>query len=363
MLETDLRHFFELQAAAEQPTRLNIEATYRAARTRLRIRRLATIATPLIAIVAVTAIALTFGAQAGHRGPLGPGPRHQRTHHARQPSAPVSFNPLHPYLSFGWLPPGTSVVSGESGTTAQYVNAGRPGVQVAWMLSAYAAGHCSVANLHFRCAGLDPRFDVLVSSRLPDIGGRPAYWTGPSQYGGILIWQYARDGWAMLDFHSSADAVRVAEHVIFGGPTAPLKFPVQLTGMPGWQLKYAMFNPGRGGSLATDAGFATGAALHAPGQGSPSGYPEVSITSSGQPCSFTPGESARSVVAGYRVTTTTGPFKLGGTFHEVCAASADGLWVDVTLSGRHAAVDVATIFAHLKLLGPDPANWTTNPIG
>ena len=42
----------------------------------------------------------------------------------------------------------------------------------------------------------------------------------------------------------------------------------------------------------------------------------------------------------------------------------DPLSVQVSVGERRPAFDVTTIFAHLKLLGPDPANWTTTrPVG
>jgi hypothetical protein len=329
-------------------------------------RRYAVIAIQLVAAGAMVAVALTSCTQASHRNSTGSGQRNQRPHNAVRAAAPEYFNQLQPYLSFGWLPPSTTVESGESGTTVQYLSAGQPRVEPAWLLSAYAAGQCIFARLDLRCAGLGQHPDITMTSKLPDIGGLPAFWTGASQTGGILIWQYARGGWARLDFSNSADAVNVADHVGFGATTAPLRFPAQLTGMPGWQLKYARFNPGRGGLLVTDYGFATGAALHAAGPGVPAGYPGVVISDAGveKLCHFAAGEQTiRTVLAGYQVTVAAGPFKLGGAFHELCAASAGGLSVDVLIAGGHPTVGVTTIFTHLKLLGPDPANWATDPIG
>jgi hypothetical protein len=87
----------------------------------------------------------------------------------------------------------------------------------------------------------------------------------------------------------------------------------------------------------------------------------VSSASPGQRCS--PSERISGVVAGYQVTITSYPSKLGGKFYDLCAPNADGLYVDVTEGSGHAAPGVVAIFSHLLLLGPNPANWTTNPIG
>jgi hypothetical protein len=48
---------------------------------------------------------------------------------------------------------------------------------------------------------------------------------------------------------------------------------------------------------------------------------------------------------------------------EVCAAHADGLSVDIEEFGPHPSIGVASLFKHLRLLGTNPANWTSNPIG
>jgi hypothetical protein len=47
----------------------------------------------------------------------------------------------------------------------------------------------------------------------------------------------------------------------------------------------------------------------------------------------------------------------------VCAAHADGLSVDIEEFGPHPSIGVASLFRHLRLLGANPANWTSNPIG
>jgi hypothetical protein len=368
MLETELRDLFDRQASGDQPpSQISITAVSRTARSRLRLRRAGAVATPLLAAGAVAAIVALTAVPAAHPGTKSHPAAHPTP--APAPAAPAYFDPLRPYASFGWLPAGMTILSDTAGTTIQYLYAARPG-QGSWMLAVYAAGRCSFAHMQLRCAGLSSKFDPRLTSQAPDVDGRPAYWTYDQTGDGILVFQYARDGWAKFSFRERAYALRIAEHVTFGAATAqlaPIRFPAQLAGMPGgWQLRYATSNPSPGGYLAGIFGFASGAALHAPGPGVPYNYPVVDVTKANPnvPCYVTAGESTQGVVAGYPVTVTRVPAGSGGAaVQELCAANAAGLSVDIFVQGNHPAADVTTVFAHLRLLGPDPAHWTTQPIG
>ena len=61
------------------------------------------------------------------------------------------------------------------------------------------------------------------------------------------------------------------------------------------------------------------------------------------------------------------PVTLGGDKkfwpqEELCAADADGLLVWIAVGARP-TISPADLFGdHLRLLGPDPAHWTTQPI-
>jgi hypothetical protein len=33
------------------------------------------------------------------------------------------------------------------------------------------------------------------------------------------------------------------------------------------------------------------------------------------------------------------------------------------ITGNHPPIDVTTLFARLRLIGPDPRKWTTSPVG
>lgn len=69
------------------------------------------------------------------------------------------------------------------------------------------------------------------------------------------------------------------------------------------------------------------------------------------------------VVHGYPVIVSRGPFE-----QALCAANADGLWVQIDERSNRpgaglASVDVVGLFArHLHLLGASPAHWATQPI-
>jgi hypothetical protein len=356
MLETELRELFNRQASGDQPpSQISITAVSRSARSRLRLHRAGAVVTPLLAAGAVAAIVLLTVIPAGQRGTR----PHAALHPAPVPAAPTYFDPLRPYLSFGWLPAGSTVISGKTGRTAQYLGAGRPGL-MEWTLTAYAAGQCALTRSQMTCAGLSSAFDPQLTSRAPDIDGRTAYW-GPS----VLVFQYARGGWAKLTFRNRADALRIAGHVSFGAATAPLRFPAQLTGMPaGWQVRYAMFGPG---TQATIFGFAKGAAgLDIPGTEPADNFPDFISINPAAPnssCYSSPGQSKQQMIAGYPVTVTRVAAGRQAAVQGLCAARADGLSVSIGVTGNHPVADVTGIFAHLRLLGPDPANWTTKPIG
>ena len=75
------------------------------------------------------------------------------------------------------------------------------------------------------------------------------------------------------------------------------------------------------------------------------------------------GQSRRETINGYRVIVDRLPAVRGNpVVRQVCAADADGLFVFVSTYGR-SRPDATGLFAHhLRLLGPDPANWTTRPV-
>jgi hypothetical protein len=121
------------------------------------------------------------------------------------------------------------------------------------------------------------------------------------------------------------------------------------------------------GTQATIFGFAKGAAgLDIPGTEPANNFPDFISINPAAPnssCYSSPGQSKQQMIAGYPVTVTRVPAGRQAAVQDLCAAHADGLSVSITVTGNHPVADVTGIFAHLRLLGPDPANWTTKPIG
>ena len=83
------------------------------------------------------------------------------------------------------------------------------------------------------------------------------------------------------------------------------------------------------------------------------------------------GRAASEIINGYRVVLT---YQKGGTTGDggsailpsqgLCAPDADGLALNIGQRGAHPPISVASLFReHLRLLGANPANWTTKPIG
>lgn len=79
------------------------------------------------------------------------------------------------------------------------------------------------------------------------------------------------------------------------------------------------------------------------------------------------GTSVTRVINGYKVILSNYHAVKGGfsglPYQELCAGDADGLWVDMTVYGRHPVLTPASVFARMKLLATDPAHWTTIPFG
>jgi hypothetical protein len=257
-----------------------------------------------------------------------------------------------------------------------------------WGLMAYAAGQCRLvpptARRHraeLACTGgvAGTGEPAQITGRAPDVHGDRAYWAS-----GYLAWRYARNSWAVLrypyPYHGqpgqphriprSALAVKVANHVTFG-PAAPIEFEAELTGVPAdWQVADVSFAPQAGRPLASQWQLTAGPKVMAPGGGGyPVGTPTLnfSAASKANTCSagsFPGGHPVRRVLNGYHVFVDS--FTRGGypPEQDLCATDANGLYVYIEQFGRHPALSVVSLFAHhLRLLGTDPASWTTAPIG
>lgn len=365
MLDSIIRDAFDQMAGTDQPpARVSIAQAISQARLRRRRQRLTAAGAPLLAAGAALAIGLT--------GVIGNG----LANRAQPPTsgstggvaaAPRFFNPLRPYGEFGWLPHGASgsQTTGLFGQDELLLYGPRPyGPQL--MLIVHAAGRCQVSGHALICNVDGESAGSQALGRLVgDVHRHPAYWASAGlriQTAGALIWQYARGGWAVLFAPTLRDALRIADSVRFGPDASPpVRFAFQLEGVPAdWQVN-ALLTGWRDGVL-----YATSYQVTA---GHVDAVPEGNITEATPYLETGPGGKGActgliyygarpAVIDGYQVTLGSdnkGPVQL-------CAADADGLLVWINLGSRP-TITPAELFAHhLRLLGPDPARWTTQPI-
>lgn len=293
-------------------------------------------------------------------------------------SAPQYFNPLRPYARFGWLPPQSPSYPADTEVISQrMMSLVTPSGA---SLALFAAGACHLTGHTLNCSPSGNRYPLGRNIAQGD--GHPAYWTAPQKARsplpgttpGQLAWQYAVGGWAVLDYPASGqasaidDAVKIADHVQFGYRGEPaIRFPVQLTDVPAnWQVNcVATSLIGHVMYAASDvvtAGRLTGSIC---GDNNP---PNALHFDAGQGAKnqcgyFSHAEGAQSkpdVINGHQVVLITD--KKFWPNHELCADNAAGTFVWIA-TGAHPTLSPASIFAHhLRLLGSNPANWTTKPI-
>jgi hypothetical protein len=281
--------------------------------------------------------------------------------------APQYFNPLRPYARFGWLPPKSprSPADGEV-ISQKWMSLGN--ISGAF-LALYAAGACHLTGHTLNCPPSGNRYPLGRNIAQGD--GNPAYWTASR---GQLDWQYAAGGWAVLDYaasgHASAihDAVKIADHVRFGYRGEPaIRFPVQLTDVPAnWQVNCVATSLVGHVMYATSdvvtAGRVTGSSC---GNNDPVNAPHFDAApgAKNQCGDFSHAEGAQSKpekINGYQVLLITD--KKYWPNHELCADNAAGTFVWIA-TGLHPTLSPASIFTHhLRLLGSNPAKWTTKPI-
>jgi hypothetical protein len=365
MIESQIRALFaEIADGEPVPSRVDVQLAYRRGRARLRWRRACLAGGSVLAAAAVAALAVTVG-------PARPGPGPA----AAGPAAPRQFSPLVPYLSFGWLPAGESLDQGGISPTASYAVAG-PQDDPEWTVAVYARGQCHRTASGLTCPGSST---LTISQRAPDVAGHRAFWGSP-----LLVWQYARGGWARMSIpapnlsavlHSkhglAGQALKIARNIRYGVPTR-LVFPARFSGLPGqWQVHNISYYVPDGGLLRADQYMlTTGNSRFDPrvgDQGVWTDAPYIIVHPAPRKGTCSPhdpsSQNTSEIINGYRVVVKR--FHLGGLpVQELCGAHADGLWFDIQVFGAHPSVDVVSLFRnHMRLLGTNPANWTTNPIG
>jgi hypothetical protein len=374
MIESQVRALFaEIADGEPVSSHVNLEFIRARGRARLRWRRAGVAGISVLAAAAVAVFTVVAVGTAG----IGSAP-------PAVPSAPRQFNPLDPYLSFGWLPAGNSLLAGDMRPEVAGLTAGRTiDSPSTWNLFAYAAGQCHLTDAakELKCSnqaleGLATR----ITGRAPAVRGHRAFWAGPA-----LVWQYARGGWAGLDLPypydvpkrtdaaklqaGRRDAVKIADHVRYGAPAPPLRFSVQLTDLPHqWHVSSVYYLPDAGMLRVSRFSLGTG---H-PDLGADGGLEyqtNLPYFSSIDPISMRKGscyryphQSTVETINGYRVVLTD---QLHGMDRQdLCAAPAKGLSLYISQFGAHPPMNLASLFrGHLRVLGANPANWTTKPIG
>jgi hypothetical protein len=369
MLENALAELFEEQASeSPPPIGASIPSAVSHGRTRLRWRRVGGIGTPILVAAAVVAVSVTPALS--HRAPPASPAHHHRPGHSL-PVAPSEFNPLVLYATFGWLPAGARQAATNESHTVEFLNAVGPR-QASWQLAIFARGDCALTGSHLACRDLTTLQEPMATRSAPAVDGFAGYWDYPY----VLIFEYAHGGWATLTLHGPNDqpdaparamALHIADGLRLGAPGRPTRFPAQLVGLPsGWGIRAALTSQSRFGPLEFQYQIAVGALVTAPWFDS-TDIPDFGIAPASQSpsvCYVTPGQSQQLTVAGHQVTVTRVPAGNGEPAEQdLCAKNVDGLSVDIDTSGNHPPMDVTGLFAHLRMLGPDPARWTTRPIG
>ena len=364
MSESQIRALFAQIADAEPvPSRVDVQLARRRGRVRLRWRRACVAGGSVLAVAAVTALAVGVGLVRP-----GPGPE------ATGPTAPRQFSPLVPYVSFGWLPAGESLGQGGIRPTESYMAAGPQG-EPEWTLGVYARGQCHLTG---SAGGLScPGSSTLpIRQRAPDVAGHRAFWYSPG-----LVWQYARGGWAVLGIpagnlsavlHSkelAGQALKIARNVRYGVPTQ-LVFLAQFSGLPNhWQVHNISYYVPDSGLLRADQYMLTTGSSHFHPRVGDTGVwtdaPYIMVHPAPRKGTCSPQDrgSKRTIIDGYRVVLKR--YHLGSLpVQELCGAHADGLWFDIQVFGTHPSINVVALFRdHMRLLGTNPANWTTTPVG
>jgi hypothetical protein len=357
MDEAGARALLERMAATKAPpTRVDIELARRRGRRTLRWRRAWIPGASALAVAAVVVLiaggVIVFGPGPGRPGPGRPGPGRPEGPAASRHAAPRQFSPVIPYAAFGWLPAGYSFRSGSMNPTSVYLAAGPKSVtqNAELALDVYSAGACNLSGGRIACGNSVEGWVEPVTGQAPAVDGRRAFWADA----GYLAWQYAPGGWATVSGMPGRQAlVKIANGVRFGVGVMPaIAFPVQLTGaLSTWPLDSVTFQPYRG-VLRPSQWYLSHENVGV----------LVSVYVDPAPASSACRPANRSV-DGYRVTVSHSQAVRGNPpGQNLCAADADGLSVDIAITGYHTP-SVVSVFAHdTRLLGPNPANWTTRPL-
>ncbi|MBO2465781.1 hypothetical protein [Actinomadura violacea] len=276
-------------------------------------------------------------------------------------------DPLVERAAFGWLPGGlhaNGYVSDHQNEKFFQVVAenGKSGGSVT--LTAYDRG--GEPSLGYLPGG-------VPAKRIPAaaVNGHSAYWifkpspSGQSSF--KLRWQYAQGAWADLEGDGlrgdaaalTRTAYRIAGAATFGG-TRPIAMPLHVDGVPaGLTPDRTVLNNGAHGEVGAIVGYYAGG---------PSSSLGISVTKSdGTIGTAAPGKPGEPVKGLPRPNTKLRGYPAYQAPSWVLVYGVNGFDVRIDASGSVLAkVDetggVAGLFRRMTVFGPDPANWTTNPV-
>jgi hypothetical protein len=376
----------EAARTPEPPSAVDVDAARRRGSRQLLARRAAL---PVLAVVALAAALTVPG------GLLSSHP--ERTVASPVLDAPFQFNPLVPYASFGWLPPGYSENNADldfnQGVTSATDFVSREAVAPAagrlLYLQVEARDMCAVNTVtdlraiirtrgQEEVACLDAAF--TVTGVAPDVNDRPAFWT---DHGSGVAWEYAPDAWAELSLSGIAGdggkalppsaatralLLKVADRVTYGN-TTPLTFAFRLTGeLPAaWQLWRASFDVSGGRMFGT--GITAG-----PSVDTSALTLSASIVTSPLVCDSGGGRPSYVSRLGVQwlYTVNSVPSNVG---QQLCATAPvgglPGVYISMDMDNPESGAPLPGsaqlggalgVLSRLLLLGPNPAAWITNPV-
>lgn len=374
-----------LSQTEQPPSRVDIGLARRRGGVLLRRRRWGLAGAPVLAAAAVVAVILVTGTIAGGNGSAGivPTPPAAAAHYR--------FSPVAPYAAFGWLPHGIPLAASSPGSTPEQLQlTAGSAAKGQFMLTVWAPATCNRDAAQVLAALRGHHHPLLdctqddgsgwaanLSRVAPAVAGQPGFWFG----GHGLAWEYAKHSWATLTVYRhggnipAAAIVNVAAHVRYAATAEPsVKFPFRLAGMPAsWRVMSANWTATADGLLGARSNVEGRYTVVGPPHGRVTGViGQIVIMPGKARCPFFHGSrnSSRRVVLG-GVTAIVTHFSDTGVrpYQGLCVPEADGLHVfflEFPGPGRtgFAFGGVTGVFLHhLRLLGPDPANWTTRPLG
>jgi hypothetical protein len=395
MLEQSLRKLFEQQAEVEPPPGLiTVASVLRQGRLRRRRHLIGAAGTPVLAAVAVAAIALTGALPSGSLGHSGP------QTHGNGEFAGGAFDPSYLAINFSWLPKGTTVTGGQTSPGEETISAYAK--RADWLLTAYARNmcHAMMTERRFSCSPTvwpEPPGSpsaVSITGRGPVIDSHRSLWLSVGAPHTVprltLVWEYAPNAWALVQNwfgpSGAATAVRIARTAEFG-QHIPFRFAARFTSLPpGWRIVGLYFGS-QNGRLPAGVYLATGYSIARLRKISPAtpdnlgtydvlGVPVLSVVpviADSTGCLFVAPKQekyTRLTIQGYRFTLGN-LLQRGRHGHvrsnlDLCDAHADGMSVDISEIGvgpqPHLALSPTQLMERMQLLGNDPAGWVTNPL-